>query len=237
MDKQAIGNRLKAVILSQGITQKEFAERVGFSDKYLSDIVRGRTKPSLALLLRIQSVFNVSMQWLVSGVSAYPNETNRPSESVMKEPPAIYCHSGITPRIEKDTHVAIPVLSEAEVLNICNKKDYKNTIKTEESCWFYKDWLSQPDETFCVLVRGTEMEPLLKEGSIVALNIGIKDPTILIGKICGIRVEGTEICFRWLKAVEPLLVFVPQREGYPILCFPIEKNPIIGKVEAAWVRF
>ena len=67
MDKKTIGLRLKSLVLSEGITQKEFAKRVNFSDKYISDIIRGRTAPSLILLERIKSVFNVSMDWLLTG--------------------------------------------------------------------------------------------------------------------------------------------------------------------------
>jgi transcriptional regulator with XRE-family HTH domain len=254
LNKKAIGGRLKSVVASHGITQKEFAERVGFSDKYISDVVQGRTKPSLALLLQIQSVFNVSMAWLVTGTDASPDRVYL--ESAVKEPPAYYdstpisegadeskaeqarpLHPGSAPISEGADKIAIPLLSEAEVLNICKYKTNIRTIKVEEYCHFYRGWLTQPDETLCVRVRGGGMEPVLKEGSIVALNIGVKGPSLSVGRICGILLEGQGIRFRWLKSVEPYLVFVPQQEDYPIFSFPVEKNPIIGRVEGAWVRF
>lgn len=240
LDKQAIGERLKIAILSQGITQKEFAERVGFSDKYISDIVRGRTKPSLALLSQIRSVFNVSTEWLITGAG---DSSKMTLEGFVKEStPPYQPHPGGPS--QEDKKVALPLLSETQVLSIYNKEAYIKEIKAEEHCLFYRDWLSQPDETVCMQVRGAEMEPLLKEGSVVALNIGARDPALLVGRICGIRVEGARgggatpyICFRWLKASEPYLVFVPQQEGHPILCLPTAENPIIGRVEGAWVRF
>jgi transcriptional regulator with XRE-family HTH domain len=230
MDKKAIGDRLKAVILSHGLTQKGFAAKVGFSDKYISDIVRGRTKPSLALLQRIRSVFNVSLEWLIAGI-----ETPKAGLGVVGESVASYYPiSGTAGKSEK---VALPLLSEGEILDICATGIGIDTKRTEEYFLFCKEWLSQPDKTVCVTVKGTEMEPLLKEGSVVALNIGVRDPALLVGRICGIRVEGEGICFRWLRAVEPYLVFMPQREGYPPLCLPVERNPIIGRVEGALVRF
>lgn len=243
MDKQAIGERLKIAILSQGITQKEFAERVGFSDKYISDIVRGRTKPSLALLSQIRSVFNVSTEWLITGAGGSPKMT---LEGFVKEStPPYQPYTGGPSQLKGDNKVALPLLSEVQVLSIYNKETYIKETKTEEYCLFYRDWLSQPDETVCTQVRGSEMEPLLKEGSVVALNIGVRDPALLVGRICGIRVKGTggggatpdKICFRWLKASEPYLVFVSQQEGHPILCLPTAETPIIGRVEGAWVRF
>lgn len=243
MDKQAIGERLKIAILSQDITQKEFAERIGFSDKYISDIVRGRTKPSLALLSQIRSVFDVSTEWLITGVGDSPKTT---LEGFVKEStPPYQPYPGGPSQLKGDNKMALPLLSEAQVLSIYNKDTYIKEIKAEEYCLFYRDWLSQPDETVCTEVRGSEMEPLLKEGSVVALNIGVRDPALLVGRICGIRVKGTggggatpdKICFRWLKASEPYLVFIPQQEGRPILCLPAAENPIIGRVEGAWVRF
>lgn len=243
MDKQAIGERLKIVILSQGITQKEFAERIGFSDKYISDIVRGRTKPSLALLSQVRSVFNVSTEWLITGVGDSSKIT---LESFVKEStPPYQPYTGVPSQLKEDKKVAIPLLSETQVLSIYNKESCIKEIKAEEYCLFYRDWLSQPDETVCMQVRGAEMEPLLKEGSVVALNIGVRDPALLVGRICGIRVKGTggggaapdNICFGWLKASEPYLVFVSQQEGHPILCLPPAENPIIGRAEGAWVRF
>lgn len=235
INKEAIGSRLKAVIKSHGIKQKEFAEKIGFSDKYISDVVKGRTKPSLALLLQIQSVFNVSMKWLVSGTDT-PSKMG--SETIVKEPPSIYYSTSETAtKLEEKGKILLPLLSEVEILNICSHKTNINEIKAEGYCQFYRDWLTQPDETLCTCVKERGMEPLLKEGSIVALNTAIKDPSLLMGKICGIYVEGYGICFRWLKANEPYLVFAPQQEGYPIFCFPIEKNPILGGVEGAWVKF
>ncbi len=230
MDKQAIGNRLKTVIRSQHLTQKEFSRRVGFSDKYISDIVRGRTKPSIALLLRIKSVFNVSIEWLVSGVDISPE---RPLVGFVAEPTVIYEASGEATGLE-DRKISLPLLSEGEVLRVCSEKGYP--AKAEEYFWFYKGWLSHPDKTVCVEVKEAGMEPLLKEGSVVALNIGIRDPAVLMGKICAIQVEGTGVCFRWLKAREPYLVFVAQQEDYPVLCFPVEKNPILGRAEGACIR-
>ena len=244
VDKQAIGERLKIVILSQGITQKEFAERIGFSDKYISDIIRGRTKPSLALLSQIRSVFNVSAEWLITGVGDSSKIT---PEGVVKEstPPYQPCAGGPSQLLKEDKKAALPLLSETQVLSIYNKEAYIKEIKAEEYCLFYRDWLSQPDETVCTQVRGSEMEPILKEGSVVALNMGVRDPALLVGRICGIRVKGAggggatpdKICFRWLKASEPYLVFVSQQEGHPILCLPTTENPIIGRAEGAWVRF
>ncbi|MFN3467359.1 MAG: helix-turn-helix domain-containing protein [Candidatus Brocadiales bacterium] len=257
MNKQAVGERLKGVILSQGITQKKFAEMVGFSDKYISDIVKGRTKPSLALLLQIQSVFNVSTEWLIAGAGVPPKKV---LEDVIKESTPVYqLHPEKTLRLKEDkaegpsrARVALPLLSEAQVLNMYNTNTYIRQVNAEEYCLFQMDWLSKPEETLCMQVSGPGMDPVLKEGSLVALNIGVRDPVRLVGSICGIRVvagppraEGVEgiqasperICFRWLRASEPYLVFAPQQEGHPLLCFPITENPIIGKVEGAWVRF
>jgi transcriptional regulator with XRE-family HTH domain len=66
MDKGLIGKKIEGIIKREGLTQKEFAGKLGFSNTYISDIVRGQTKPSLELLQKMRYVFNVSVDWILS---------------------------------------------------------------------------------------------------------------------------------------------------------------------------
>ena len=43
-----------------GISQKEFAEKVGISQSFLCDIEQGRSKPSIDTAIKIAQVLNVA---------------------------------------------------------------------------------------------------------------------------------------------------------------------------------
>lgn len=61
MDKKvALGRRLKALRKRLGWSQEHFAERVGISTQYVSNIERGKENPTLDLLLRLAEALKVS---------------------------------------------------------------------------------------------------------------------------------------------------------------------------------
>lgn len=62
-----IGTRLKLVRNEWGLTQKEFAARIGVTNAHISKIEKGLTVPSNSLTKLICQQFKVSEQWLVYG--------------------------------------------------------------------------------------------------------------------------------------------------------------------------
>lgn len=68
-----LGQRIKDVRLKQGLTQAEFAARLGVSRSYLSEAERGKSKPSVEMLVGIAGQFgDVSLRWLLTGSHADP---------------------------------------------------------------------------------------------------------------------------------------------------------------------
>jgi transcriptional regulator with XRE-family HTH domain len=49
------------------MTQKEFADRIGISQNYLSTIERGKVEIGAEILLRISQEFEKSLEWLLTG--------------------------------------------------------------------------------------------------------------------------------------------------------------------------
>lgn len=49
------------------MTQEEFADRVGISQNYVSDIERGRVEVGAEILLRIAREFGRTIEWLLTG--------------------------------------------------------------------------------------------------------------------------------------------------------------------------
>jgi transcriptional regulator with XRE-family HTH domain len=63
--RKEIGNRLRQV--RGELTQQEFADKLGLSRSYLSDVERGRSHPSIAFLQSLAVNFDVSLHWLLTG--------------------------------------------------------------------------------------------------------------------------------------------------------------------------
>lgn len=63
-----LGARLALAILHLGISQSEFARRLGSSPGFVSDVVRGVKKPGAEFLFGIKQTFGISTDWLLSGV-------------------------------------------------------------------------------------------------------------------------------------------------------------------------
>ncbi|HHT9117973.1 MAG TPA: helix-turn-helix domain-containing protein [Candidatus Hypogeohydataceae bacterium YC38] len=243
--------RLKSLVLSEGITQKEFAKRVNFSDKYISDIIRGRTAPSLILLERIKSVFNVSMDWLLTGKGP---PTKGLGEPLLREGPEGYGEvSDTSPRYTstntykkmarevstREDLITLPILSHEEALQLAegHTKPVVDVVRPDTPyCTLYKKWLSSPKDTVCIRVLGNSMEPILNDGSIVAIKV--KDVGAYRDTPKGAYHDMPSLSIRRLRTCEPYLVFMPEKEGRPVYCFsPQDPNPIIGRVEGAWTRF
>lgn len=55
-----IGNTLKNIRKSLGLTQEEVAEALGLAPRYVSDIERDKTKGSLTTLIKLCNLYNVT---------------------------------------------------------------------------------------------------------------------------------------------------------------------------------
>ncbi len=59
--------RLSQVINVSGLSQTDFARRVGVSSGFVSDLVRGIKRPGIDILTAINAAFGVSIDWLLTG--------------------------------------------------------------------------------------------------------------------------------------------------------------------------
>lgn len=64
MELQVFSDRLKLLRLSLGITQKDFAEKIGITASALSSYENNLKNPSITVAKRIAETFNVSIDWL-----------------------------------------------------------------------------------------------------------------------------------------------------------------------------
>lgn len=69
-------DRIYQLMQKEGLTNAEFAEKIGVSTSSLSHIFSGRNKPSLEVVMRIQKAYpSIRLNWLLYG------------EGEMEEPP------------------------------------------------------------------------------------------------------------------------------------------------------
>ncbi len=66
IDYEALGRRVKYYRQKAGLTQAEFAEKLGISVQYTSAIENGKKQASLACLVDAANVLNVSMDALLA---------------------------------------------------------------------------------------------------------------------------------------------------------------------------
>ncbi|MCK4766126.1 MAG: helix-turn-helix transcriptional regulator [Candidatus Aminicenantes bacterium] len=60
-------DRLKNFRKNIPLSQRDFAEKMGFTAGFISDLENAKSKPSFDFLLKIVDVFNVNLNWLIFG--------------------------------------------------------------------------------------------------------------------------------------------------------------------------
>lgn len=62
-----VGKRVKKIRVEHNLSQQEFGYQIKLGQSRLSEIEKGKTKPSYSTLLSIMKHFHVSLDWLFSG--------------------------------------------------------------------------------------------------------------------------------------------------------------------------
>jgi len=66
VDWTVVGRRIRE-LRGFDTTQQEFADRIGISQKYVSDMELGKVEIGAEIVLRIAREFDKSMEWLLTG--------------------------------------------------------------------------------------------------------------------------------------------------------------------------
>ncbi|WP_018932290.1 helix-turn-helix domain-containing protein [Gracilibacillus lacisalsi] len=62
-----IGARFKELRLKNNLKQTDFSHMIGVSQGTLSDIEKGRSKPSIDTVIAVSKQFRISTDWLLKG--------------------------------------------------------------------------------------------------------------------------------------------------------------------------
>jgi len=80
-------DRIRLLRISKGLNQKQLAGIVGITQPFLSDIEKGKRKPSIEVLQKLCDALGCSADYLL----------NRPNDSIKLEEPSL--PAGLTPEI------------------------------------------------------------------------------------------------------------------------------------------
>ena len=77
-EKKTVGERIKEIRKNSPTkTQQAFADACGFNRAYLASLESGKQFPSSNIMLQLKNTFNVSLDWLLTGVGAKYIAENR----------------------------------------------------------------------------------------------------------------------------------------------------------------
>lgn len=81
-------DRIIQIMQNEGLSNAEFAEKIGISTSSLSHIYNGRNKPSLDVVLRIHNAYPlVNLDWLMTGQGEMQNSSDGSSENAENAQP------------------------------------------------------------------------------------------------------------------------------------------------------
>ena len=81
-----LGQRIKWVRISNKLTQKDFAEQIGVSRSYLSEVEGEKGKPSIEMIVGIANIFpGINSYWLLTGKGPFIKEEADRAESYLAQ--------------------------------------------------------------------------------------------------------------------------------------------------------
>lgn len=203
-DNLELGKRLKQIRKLAELTQEAFGKMVGCTGENISDIERGKSRPSDALLLNICRVFRVTKTWLLEGKS---------SEQFVRESVEAY-YGKNTIDVSDFVPYDIPLLGRAGAGRRVFSEDgypvgegYRKVHRPYD--------LFDPN-AFAVEVEGDSMSPRYEDGDIVICSpakgwtsgdycvVIKKDDEVLVKKV-GDK-DGAVILYSTNQAYDPILL-------------------------------
>ena len=146
-----------------------------------------------------------------------------------------------------DSFVAVPLMSDEAAAGPPLVVD---DALIEGHCLIYARWLTNPETTVCVRLKGNSMEPTLFDGSIVAIDRSRRDPRELGDKIVAVRSDDG-VTIRRCRLQQDCILFAPSNPvpdpassvpKNPTVVWNVATdyetgNPIVGQVVWAWTLF
>lgn len=161
-EHHTIADRLRARAHQLGISPAHVAELAGLNRSFVQDILRGRsTRPSIDRLGDIARVLKVDRDWLLHGIG-----------DVEGKPPFI--------DNPDDAYVAIPQVGARPSMGggAVATVDEEKVVRPFhfQRAWIKNTLKAAPSQLRIMQVQGDSMEPTLRDGDVVLVDMGRRSP-------------------------------------------------------------
>lgn len=227
MNGTTFSDRLKDSMQKAGLTQSQLAEAVGVSQGAIQKLVSGKAK-STTKLVQIANVLGVRPEWLSEGVGAVRKSDDFPPEEKWAK---IETWDSRTP-LEND-EVEVPFLKDIEFACGSGRvmEDDYNGYKLRFSKSTLRRVGASTDGSgiICFPAAGNSMEPLIPDGTTVAVNI--EDKKIVDGKIYAINQEGWKrIKLLYRTGPDEVTIRSYNADEYPDEVAKMSNVEVVGRV-------
>ena len=215
-----INKRIKQVRERAGLTQKRFAEQIGVSRSFLSEIEAGKVKPSVEALIGIVTQFQIDAHWLLAGASG-----GKPADSMAAE-----SSSGYTAEVDRsEPYPRIPLLEDRAV------SGPPHAISDEDIAAYLPAWgpILQK-EAYCFCLRDDAMSPLLRKGALVGVVPIGAPPKKWEGKLIALWPAKGGLTVRRFRIDQKYFIFEPENKKFPIFYLERSTRPVFFGVAWWW---
>ena len=227
MSGTTFADRLRDSMQKAGLTQSQLAEAVGVSQGAIQKLVSGKAK-STTKLVQIANVLGVRPEWLSEGVGAVRKSDDFPPEEKWTK---VETWDSNTPL--EDDEVEVPFLKDIEFACGSGRvmEDDYNGYKLRFSKSTLRRVGASTDGSgiICFPAAGNSMEPLIPDGTTVAVNI--EDKKIVDGKIYAINQEGWKrIKLLYRTGPDEVTIRSYNADEYPDEIVKMSNVEVVGRV-------
>jgi phage repressor protein C with HTH and peptisase S24 domain len=193
--------RIRTIRKKLGLTQMEFAEKLGKSWRTIQDWEAGKRNIPEPELRLISQTFNISYEWLKTGQG-----------EIFEKKPSIEEIIAVEQRRIKENSILVPVVGKAGAGFPQMKFDIEVVGYIETK----KIPRVNPSDLIAIEVRGDSMEPTLQEGDKVIAKIYIGDGLDIPNrKIVIVANQDGELLVKRLIKKDGLILLTSDNPNYP----------------------
>jgi len=237
MEYSSLYERLELLREKLRMSQKEFAQEIGFSQSYYSEVKNEKVPPNERFFKLIEQTFHVHPKWLREGEGEMftTEEARKQVEakwSLRKEIELVpWTIKGVwdpNKRYDKDDYVLLPVYNEVDA---GNAERNHNSVEPIDHVPVKVEWIK--DNVLGIKVIGDSMIPTISDGSVVLVDTNQKK--IIDGKVFAIEIPYIGATVKRvfveynkliLKADNP----VYKEKKYPLDVIEKEELRIVGRI-------
>ncbi|MEO0160283.1 MAG: LexA family transcriptional regulator [candidate division WOR-3 bacterium] len=212
-----IGQRIKKVRKELGLTQEEFANKLGLHRNTIKKYENGESIPSTKFLKLLEYEFGINPRWILKGEGE------------------MFLPSNYEKRKEELYKIGFPKIKYIPVIG------YVSAGIPEREEWKIMDWIAFPESSrgsFALIVDGTSMEPLIPKRSIIIVYEIFSPLELKDGDIVVACIDGEYTLKRFFLEKGKIILRSENKNFKDIVIDPKEFEIYIkGKVEALYMKF